>query len=89
MSTETPKQKLISYINSAKIVLNKCKKGVMIWDTSKVTNLQHLTQLVEDCDWIVSELPKSFHPTTGAVQGGGIWLGPRKVTSAEDALADM
>jgi len=89
MSTLTPKQKLISYINSEKIALSPCKKGVMIWKPAQVTNLQHLTNLVEDCGWQVSEMPKSFHPTTGKQQGGGIWLGPQKVTSAEEALADM
>ena len=89
MSTLTPKQKLISYINSEKIALSPCKKGVMIWKPAQVTNLQHLTELVEDCGWQVSKLPIKFDPTTGVAQGGGIWLGPQKVTSAEEALADM
>ena len=89
METETPKQKLISYIKKEKIVLSKCKKGVMIWKPAQVTNLQHLTELVEDCNWQVSEMPTKFDPSTGKQQGASIWLGPQKVQSAEEALSDL
>ena len=76
-SNTNPKQTLGDYLlNSLKIkpVKTKSGKGFMIYQVSKVTDLQHLTSLVEDCNWKLIKSDERYLPN-GTKQPSTIYIG--------------
>ena len=83
-----PKSSLADYIlNTLKIkpVKTKSGKGFMIYKASKVTDIQHLTSLVEACDWTLKKFPERFNPD-GTINSASIYIGHR--TSANEMSSE-
>lgn len=83
-----PKSSLADYIlNTLKIkpVKTKSGKGFMIYQVSKVTDIQHLTSLVEACDWSLTQFSERYNPD-GTKSRASIYIGHR--TSANEMSSE-
>ena len=80
------KAALSSYLKKENIILSetKAKIGAMIYTTAQVTDIQHLTSLVEAVKWTVTVFAPSFDATTGNKRPSSIYLGPANTANQLD-----
>jgi|2_EtaG_2_1085320.scaffolds.fasta_scaffold43904_2 hypothetical protein len=80
------KAALSSYLKTEKIILSntKSKIGAMIYTSAQVTDLQHLTSLVEAVKWSVSVFGGKFDVDTGKRTPVTYYLGPPNTSNQLD-----
>jgi len=80
------KSALSSYFKTEKIILSETKNkiGAMIYSTAQVTDLQHLTSLVEAVKWSVSVFGGKFDEVTGKRTPVTYYLGPPNTANQLD-----